>query len=100
MKQIKLDVDNICFCLCTFYNNGKANVMLIDSVWTDEKYRHQGYGNKLMKKVIELARKEGVDAIELVVNKDNAPAKKLYESVGMELTNKDCYRLILNKWKI
>ena len=59
MKQIKLDVDNICFCLCTFYNNGKANVMLIDSVWTDEKYRHQGYGNKLMKKVIELARKEG-----------------------------------------
>lgn len=100
IKQIKIGVDDMCSCLCTFYNNGKANVMLVDNVWTDKKHRRQGYAKKLMNKAIELAKAEGVDSIELIVNKDNLPAKKLYEAMGMELTNKDYYRLILNKWTI
>ena len=86
-------------CLCTFYNNGKANVMIVDSVEVEEQYRGQGVGTKLTQKVIELAKNRGVDSIELNVNKDNIQAKKLYERAGFIKTNKDYYRMILNRWQ-
>ena len=86
-------------CLCTFYNNGKANVMIVDSVEVEEQYRGQGVGTKLMQKVIELAKNRGVDSIDLNVNKDNIQAKKLYEKAGFIKTNKDYYRMILNRWQ-
>jgi ribosomal protein S18 acetylase RimI-like enzyme len=74
--------------------------MVIDSVWTDEEHRGKGYGTKLIEKAIKLAISNNVDSVELVVNSDNIAAKKLYEKVGFEKTNKDYYRLILNGWKI
>lgn len=86
-------------CICTFYNNGKANVMIIDSVEVEEQYRGQGTGTKLMQKAIDLAKKNKVDSIELNVNKDNNVGKKLYEKMGFEKTNKDYYRVILNRWQ-
>lgn len=96
MEQIKLKVDKGS-CLCTFYNNGQANVMIIDSVFIEEEYRHQGIGKQVIKKALELARKKKVDSVELVVNKDNKIAKSLYKKAGFIKTNKDYYRLILNK---
>lgn len=72
--------------------------MLIDGVQTKEEFRGKGYGTKLMNKAISLARKLKVDSVELVVNKDNKAAKKLYEQTGFKKTEKDYYRLILNKW--
>ena len=84
-------------CICTFYNNGKANVMIIDSIWTEEKFRNQGWGTKLIEAAIELAKKENADSVELVTNKDNLAAKKLFQKTGFEKTNKDYYRLILNR---
>lgn len=85
-------------CLCTFYNNGKANVMIIDSVDVKMTHRRLGIGTQIIKRAIELAKKYNVDSIELNVNKSNIPAKKLYEKQGFKKTNKDYYRLILNKW--
>lgn len=96
MQQITLSIKNISSCLCTFYNNGKANVMLIDSVQTKERFRGKGYGKMLIKKAIKLAKERKVDSIELVVNKNNKIAKKLYEQAGFEKTKKDYYRIILN----
>lgn len=98
MRQIKLSVDHIASCLCTFYNNGKAEVMLIDSFLVKEEFRGKGYGTKLINKATKLAKSLKIDAIELVVNKDNKVAKKLYEKAGFKKTNKDHYRLILNKF--
>ncbi len=95
MRQITVSIENIASCLCTFYYNGKANVMLIDDVQTKEEFRGQGYGIKLIKKAVSLAKKLKVDSIELVVNRDNKIAKNLYEKVGFEKTNKDYYRIIL-----
>ena len=86
-------------CVCTFYNNGKANVMIVDNVEVEEQYRGQGVGTKLMQKVIELAKNRGVDSIDLNVNKENIAAKKLYEKAGFIKTNKDYYRMILNRWQ-
>ena len=98
MRQITVSIENIASCLCTFYNNGKANVMLIDSFQVKEEFRKKGYGTKLINKVLKLASELKVDSIELVVNKDNEVAKNLYEKVGFEKTNKDYYRLILRKF--
>lgn len=98
MRQVKLSVENISSCLCTFYNNGKANVMLIDNVQTKEEFKGRGYGIKLIEKAIDLAKKQNVDSVELNVNRDNLAAINLYKKSGFEKTNKDYYRLILNKW--
>lgn len=99
MRQVKLSMKNVSSCLCSFYNNGKADVMLIDNVQTKEEFRGKGYGAKLIKKAINLAKKLKVDSVELVVNKNNKAAKKLYENSGFEKTKKDYYRIILNKWQ-
>ena len=93
MRQIKLDYLGVSSCLCTFYNNGKANVMVIDSVFTEEKSRCQGYATILMAKALMLARKYNVGAIELVT--DNPIAKKFYKRIGFKKTNKIQYRIIL-----
>ncbi len=100
MRQIKLSIKNISSCLCTFYNNGKADILIIDNVQTQKKFRGKGYGTRLMNKAINLAKKNKVDSIELVVGKDNKIAKRLYEKAGFKKTRKDYYRLILNKWQI
>jgi len=82
-------------CICTFYNNGKANVMIIDSFEVDKDHRRKGVGTKLLKRAIDLGKKYNVNSIELNVNKDNAAAIKLYEEVGFKKTNKDYYRILL-----
>lgn len=86
-------------CICTFYNNGKANVMIIDNVKVDKNHRRKGIGTTLMKEAIKIAKKRKVDSIELVVNSDNTIAKRMYKKNGFEKTKKDHYRLILRKFK-
>jgi len=98
MRQVKLSIKNISSCICTFYNNGKASVMLIDNVQTKKEFRGKGYGTKLINKAMNLAKKNKVDSVELVVNKNDEIAKRLYEKTGFKKTNKDYYRIILNKW--
>jgi predicted GNAT family acetyltransferase len=98
IEQFIIYVEDKTSCIVTIYYNGKANVMVIDSVETKEEYRQMGYGTKLMKKVIETARLKNIDAIELVVNEDSI-ARKLYAKVGFEETNKIHCRIILNHFK-
>lgn len=98
MKQVRITVEGKSSCLCTLYDNGKARVMMIDCVETKEAHQGKGYGAKLIGKAIELAKRNRIDAIELVANKDNLPAQRLYGKTGFTKTNKDHYRLILNKW--
>lgn len=71
--------------------------MIVDSVKVVKKYSNQGIGTQLMEKAIALAKKKNVDSVELVVNKNNQAAKKLYKKVGLSKAAKDYYRLILNK---
>lgn len=99
MKQeiVKIDIEGkvLGSCICTFYNNGKADVMIIDSVEVEPDHRREGIGTKLVEKAIGLARENNVDSIELNVNKDNIAAISLYEKLGFTKTNKDYYRIIL-----
>ena len=98
MQQIKLNVDGKASCLCTLYNNGKADIMVIDDVQTKEEFRGRGYGTKLIAKAINLAKELNIDSVELQVNRTNPIAMKLYENAGFEKTDKEYYRLILNRW--
>lgn len=82
-------------CIGTIYYNGKASVMVVDSVQVDEDKRHNGIGTALMEKVIIVAKDNNVDCIELVVNANDEIAKGLYDKVGFERTNKEHRRLIL-----
>ena len=97
-RQARLSIGGICSCLCTIYNNGKAKVMIIDSVLTKEEHRGRGYGTMLLNEALKLAKEENIDSVELIVNQDNAAAKKLYEKIGFKKINKDYYRIILNIW--
>ena len=86
-------------CLCTFYFNGRANVMIIDDVKVEEAYRNLGIGTALIHKALQLAEAKNVDAVELLANKANTIAKKLYKKSGFKKTNKEHYRVIFNKIK-
>lgn len=97
MNQEKIDINGKGSCLCTFYNNGKANVMIIDSVEVEKSHRRQGIGTQIIELALALAKKHNVDSVELNVNMDNVAAKKLYEKMGFKKTNKDYYRIILSK---
>jgi len=85
-------------CLCTVYDNGKAQVMFVDSVETVEGYREQGYATRLMEEVMILASKLKVDSVELLTNEDNQVAQRLYSRAGMVKTGKIHWRRILNRW--
>lgn len=99
IKQARLSLGGISSCICTIYHNGRARVMMVDSMYTAEKYRNQGYGQKLMEEVLALAKDQKVDSVELVVNHDNAAAIRLYEKTGFKRIDKFFYRLILNVWQ-
>ena len=44
--------------------------------------RGQGHGRALMEAVLELAKREGADYIELGTGEDDTAARALYESLG------------------
>ena len=56
--------------------------MEIENIFVDEKYRHQGIGNKLMSYLISIAIETRVVNITLEVRETNEPAKRLYKKFG------------------
>lgn len=97
-KQAIVSIEDICSCICTIFNNGKARVMILDSVFVSEPYRGHGYGQKLMEEIINFAKAQNIDSIELQVNQNNKVGISLYEKNQFQKTDKYYYRLILNKW--
>jgi ribosomal protein S18 acetylase RimI-like enzyme len=98
MKSIRISIQDGS-CIGTIYNNGKATIMVVDSVEVNKSQQHKGIGTALMEKTISVAEDNNVDAVELIVNSDNEVAKGLYRKVGFQKTNKEHYRLILRQFK-
>lgn len=68
------------------------DVIFIDSMAVDEKYRRQGIGHLFFEKVKEIKEQEHCDGIELQVNAKNEAAYEMYlkygftvKSINMEL---------------
>ena len=54
------------------------------SVCVLKEYQNNGIGKRLVEALIEFARENGFDIIDLQVRCDNVPALRLYESYGFE----------------
>ena len=67
----------------------------IESVVVSSRFRGRGYGKKLMAAMIETAKKMNVHHIQLTSNPARVAANQLYQDLGFERYETNCYRLLL-----
>lgn len=67
----------------------------VEHVVIDEKYRGQGLGETLMKKLIERAGIHNAKSVVLTSRPARAAANKLYQKLGFERKETNVYRLNL-----
>ena len=66
----------------------------IESVVVSSKYRGRGYGKELMTAMIEAAKKMKVHHIQLTSNPARMAANRLYQDLGFERYETNCYKMI------
>ena len=64
--------------------NLQSRYAFVSSMYTEPEYRRQGIGGRLLKKVIDYSRSQGITHATLHASKSG---KSLYESFGFEDTN-------------
>lgn len=67
----------------------------VDDVVVDEAYRGQGIGEKIMRKIVAVARAKKVNALKLTSRPSRAAAHKLYMKLGFEKKETDVFGLRL-----
>ncbi len=67
----------------------------IESVVVSSKCRGRGYGKELMTAMIEAAKKLNVHHIQLTSNPARVAANRLYQELGFERYETNCYKLLL-----
>ena len=72
-----------------------ASWAVIENVVTDEAYRRQGIGKRLMDMAIEFAKSRGCYKVCLLSNSTRAGAHKFYEELGFSGTAKVGFHLKL-----
>ena len=58
----------------------------IQSVYVKPKYRRRGYYRRLYEQVRHMATEQGVAALRLYADRENAPARAAYSRLGMKET--------------
>ena len=67
----------------------------IESVVVSSKCRGRGYGKVLMTAMVEAAKKMNVHHIQLTSNPARVAANRLYQELGFERYETNCYKMIL-----
>ena len=67
----------------------------IESVVVGSKCRGHGYGKELITAMIEAAKKMNVHHIQLTSNPARVAANQLYQDLGFERYETNCYKLLL-----
>ena len=67
----------------------------IESVVVSSKCRGRGYGKELMTAMVEVAKKMNVHHIQLTSNPARVAANRLYQELGFERYETNCYKMIL-----
>ena len=67
----------------------------IESVVVSSKCRGRGYGKELMAVIIEAAKKMNVHHIQLTSNPARVAANRLYQELGFDRYETNCYKMIL-----
>ena len=75
-------------------SGGKAGT--VEDVVVSLKYQKQGYGSKLMRVIIQFAKKENIAYIDLTSRPDRIAANKLYQKHGWKIRRTNVYRLDLS----
>lgn len=99
-KCIVLEDDGVVIGSATLslYNSPvKGGVGVVEDVIVDENYRGQSLGRKLMDELIEIGEKENITFITLTSNPKREAARRLYQSLGFELSDTGFFKLNLNK---
>ena len=66
----------------------------IESVVVSSKCRGRGYGKELMTAMIEAAKMMNVHHIQLTSNSARVAANRLYQDLGFERYETNCYKMI------
>jgi|SRR3989344_1342833 len=67
----------------------------LEDVVVDSQHRGKGYGEMMVVKIIEIARKRKVALIDLTTASEREAANKLYQKLGWEKRETNIYRLYL-----
>ena len=79
-----------CASLCIFHQPFSMDAT-IESVVVSSKMRGKGLGQKLMEHLIEEAARMNVDCIHLTSNPKREAANALYQKMGFEKKETNCY---------
>ena len=67
----------------------------VESVVVSSKCRGRGYGKELMTAMIEAAKKMNVHHIQLTSNPARVAANQLYQDLGFEHYETNCYKMMI-----
>jgi len=67
----------------------------IEAVVVGSRYRGRGYGKELMGSMIEAAKSIRVHHIQLTSNPARVAANRLYQDLGFERYETNCYKMML-----
>ncbi len=79
------EVVGLLICLVRHISGGpvkERDVLFVDSMAVEERYRGQGIGHKLFDTLLQLCQERKYDGLELQVNAKNAEARAMYEKYG------------------
>ena len=79
-----------CACLCIYHQPFSTDAT-IESVVVSSKMRGKGLGRKLMEHLISEASRMNVDCIHLTSNPKRVAANALYQKMGFEKKETNCY---------
>lgn len=79
-----------CASLCIFHQPFSTDAT-IESVVVSSKMRGKGLGRKLMEHLLEEATRMNVDCIHLTSNPKREAANVLYQNMGFEKKETNCY---------
>jgi len=81
-----------CYSLLTQY----SPFMVLETVIVSSEYRGMGIGNRLMKRIEEIAKEKGCKEIMFVSSAHRKRAHKFYESLGYKLDEVQGFRKCIN----
>lgn len=84
-----------CACLCIYHQPFSTDAT-IESVVVSSRMRGKGLGRKLMEHLLAEAYRMNVDCIHLTSNPKRVSANALYQKMGFEKNETNCYVMKVN----
>ncbi len=70
----------------------------LQSVYVDKDFRERGIFSRLYRRLLDMAEaRDDVISVRLYVEKNNLPAHRVYEALGMSRTIYDMYEVVLKR---